>query len=252
MTRPSRVDWHECVTLAILDEPPFCFIDPAGDAAGADVEVAIHILAALGVSRIETRLVTFDVLLPGVAAGRWSVNTPLFVNAQRAKQVVFSRPVWALADGLLVRASDAATLSSYEALAWADRAVVGVVSGPVQELATRRAGVPEERIRQYATQRDAVEALRRGAIDAYPSVGMAHRGFLEREMFTGLAVIDLFSQALPGEGRAASHGAFSFARENDELRLAFDEELIAFLGSPRHRAIMRRFGFDDAEIDRVL
>ncbi len=252
MVRLAESSWRDSVTLAFLDEPPFCFPRLTGEGAGADIEVAVAVLSALPVRLIKTRLVTFAELLPGVAAGHWTINTPLFITAERAERVAFSRPVWALADGLLVRAPDAATLNSYEALAGTRRAVVGVVSGQVQALAAMRAGVPEERMRSYATQRDAVEALRMGAIDAYPSVGMAHRGYLEREMIPGLAVIDLFSHELPGEGRAAAQGTYSFARENDALRLAFDEELTEFLGSTRHRAIMRRFGFDDAEIDRVL
>ena len=91
------------IVFAYLDEPPFCA--PAVDGpVGCDVEVAFVVLRALGVERIETRLVTFAELLPGVASGAWHVNTPLFITPERARLVDFSRPVWSLADGLMVQA----------------------------------------------------------------------------------------------------------------------------------------------------
>jgi polar amino acid transport system substrate-binding protein len=248
----TRGTWREHTILAYLDEPPFCFPAPDGTAAGCDIEVAMHVLSMLGVQSIETRLVTFAELIPGVAAGRWTVNTPLFVTAERAAKVVFSRPAWALADGLLVRGCDAETLTCYEALASDARVIVGVIADQVQERSALAAGVPAGRITRFATQREAVAALQAGKIDAYPSVTMAHRGYLAQRPDSDLTIVDLYAPALAGEGRAAAIGAYSFSRQNNDLWTGFDHALRAFLGTPQHREIMRRYGFVDAEIDRVL
>ena len=53
---------------------------------------------AIGIKEVVTHLTTFAELLPGVAAGRWTLNVPLFVTPQRAALVSVSRPVWALQD----------------------------------------------------------------------------------------------------------------------------------------------------------
>ena len=245
-------DWRERTILAYLDEPPFCYPRPDGEATGCDIDVARHVLTELGVPHVATRLVTFAELMPGVVTGEWTVNTPLFVTEERAQQVAFSRPVWSLADGLLVRASDSGRLISDEAIAHDGHVNVGVIAGQIQEQATLAAGVPPARILHYATQGEAVTALRQGQIDAYPSVAAAHRGYLQQHPDPDLLTIDLFSSLPGGEGSTAAVGAYSFALENHGLRDAFDQVLAAFLGSLRHRAIMRGHGFTDAEIDRVL
>jgi polar amino acid transport system substrate-binding protein len=234
------------IVFAYLDEPPFCA--PTADGpAGCDVEVAFAVLRAIGVARIETRLVTFAELLPGVADGAWHINTPLFVTAERAQLVDFSRPVWSLADGLMVHAGNPKRLTSYRALAAHADARLVVVADQVQEQRALAAEFDPARVLRVATQPEAVAAVRDGRADAYASVAMAHRGFLRAVPDARLAVVDFGAEA-----GAAAEGAYSFAKSNAELRRAFDGELQRFLGSPEHRAIMRRYDFADADVDRVL
>ena len=127
------------VVFAYLDEPPFCA--PAADGpVGCDVEVAFAVLRAIGIERIETRLVTFAELLPGVASGAWQINTPLFITEERARLVDFSRPVWSLADGLMVQAGNPKRLTSYRALAAHADARLVVVADQVQEQRALAAG----------------------------------------------------------------------------------------------------------------
>lgn len=234
------------VMFAYLDEPPFCA--PAADGpVGCDVEVAFAVLRAIGVERIETTLVTFAELLPGVASGAWHINTPLFVTEERARLVAFSRPVWSLADGLMVRTGNPKTLTGYRALAAHADARLVVVADQVQEQRALAAGLPPARVQRVANQPEAVAAVRDGRADAYASVAMAHRGFLRAAPDARLAVVDFGA-----DGGAAAEGAYSFAKSNADLRRAFDGALQRFLGTPEHRAIMRRHHFAETDVDRVL
>lgn len=241
------MSWRQSVIFAYLDEPPFCAPTPEGKANGCDVEVAFAILRAIGVARIETRLVTFADLMPGVAAGDWQINTPLFITDERQSLVDFSRPAWSLADGLMMRANDPRELGSYEALAIAPDARLVVVADQVQEQRALAAGMTPQRVLRVATQAEAVKALMDDRADAYASVAMAHRGYLRANADDRLRVMD-FGAA----GGGAALGAYSFSKRDVDLRRAFDEELGRFLGTPAHRAIMRRHGFTDADLDRVL
>jgi polar amino acid transport system substrate-binding protein len=234
------------LVFAYLDEPPFCA--PAADGpVGCDVEVAFAVLRAIGVERIEARLATFAELLPGVASGAWQINTPLFITEERARMVDFSRPVWSLADGLMVQAGNPKRLISYRTLAAHPDARLVVVEGQVQEQRALGAGLDLARVLRVATQPEAVAAVRDGRADAYASVAMAHRGFLRAAPDARLAVVDFGA-----DGGAAAEGAYSFAKSSADLHRAFDGALQRFLGSPEHRAIMRRYNFTDADIDRVL
>ena len=234
------------IVFAYLDEPPFCA--PAADGpVGCDVEVAFGVLRAIGVEGIETRLVTFAELLPGVASGAWQISTPLFITEERARLVKFSRPVWSLADGFMVQAGNPKRLTSYRALAAHGDARLVVVADQVQEQRALGAGLDAARVLRVATQPEAVAAVREGRADAYASVAMAHRGFLRAVPDAQLDVVDFGA-----EGGAAAEGAYSFAKSNADLRRAFDDALGRFLGSPVHRAIMRRYGFADVDVERVL
>jgi polar amino acid transport system substrate-binding protein len=234
------------VAFAYLDEPPFC-APGANGPVGCDVEVAFAVLRAIGVDRVESRLVTFAELLPGVAGGGWDINTPLFITEERSRLVGFSRPVWSLADGLMVEAGNPKKLFSYRALvAHADARLV-VVADQVQEQRAFGAGLDPARVLRVATQPEAVAAVRDGRADAYASVAMAHRGFLRAAPDARLDMVDFGA-----DGGAVAEGAYSFAKANTGLRRAFDGELQRFLGSPEHRAVMRRYGFTDADVDRVV
>lgn len=235
------------IIFAYLDEPPFCAPGPDSAPVGCDVEVAFAVLRSIGIERIEARLVTFAELLPGVAGGRWHINTPLFVTEERARLVDFSRPCWSLADGLMVRAAHAGRFDSYATLAADARARLVVVADQVQEQRALAAGVSPQRVLHVATQAQAVAAVRDGRADAYASVAMAHRGFLLANPDDALCVADFGAS-----GGAAAVGAYSFAKLNAALRIAFDDALGRYLGSPQHRAIMRRYGFTDADVERVL
>jgi polar amino acid transport system substrate-binding protein len=234
------------VIFAYLDEPPFCAPGADGTPIGCDVDVAFAILKAIGIDRVEAKLVTFAELLPGVASGRWHINTPLFVTEERAKLVDFSRPVWSLADGLMVKARNPRCLDSYGALAADDSARLVVVADQVQEQAALKAGMPSQRILRVATQPDAVQAVLDGRADAYASVAMAHRGYLRAAPDSRLDVVDFGTHGAP-----SALGAYSFAKSNLELSHAFDDALGRYLGSAEHRRIMWSYGFTDADIDRV-
>lgn len=89
--------------FAYLIEPPFNYIDAVGRVTGCDVELARHVFAQLSIERFEPVEAEFAELLPGLAAGRWRMTTGLFGTEERRTLAAFSRPIWALPDGLLVR-----------------------------------------------------------------------------------------------------------------------------------------------------
>ncbi len=234
------------VVLAYLDEPPFCWRNGAGKVVGLDIDVAFVVLKALGIETIETRLAAFADFTSGVAAGDWTINVPMFVTPERAAKVAFSRPVWSLADGLMVRAGDLGSLVSYEAIGRNETAVLGVVAGQVQHQTALQAGVPSARMRVFSTPDVAIDALLHGRIDAYASAAMVHRGLLAQQSGDRLAVVDF------GTSVKMALGAYSFALSSVTLREAFDRQLAMFIGSPEHIGILKRYGFSEAEIAGVV
>ena len=233
------------VTIAYIEEPPFGWTQPDGIATGADLDLAETVLREIGVTTIEHRLTTFSELLPGVAAGRWDMNVPLFVTPERASMVEFSVPVWAIGDGFLVRSGNPKSLDSYASVARHADARVGIIAGQVQHQSAKAAGVSDERIAIFEQQADAIEALRSGKIDAYASTAVGNRIVAER---------------IGGNVQAVDHpsahhapvGAYSFNKNNGALIREVNRQLRVYLGSNDHRARMARFGLTSKEIDPAI
>jgi polar amino acid transport system substrate-binding protein len=248
----SEVAWQEKVVFAYLDEPPFALSGPDGQPSGCDVEVALTILKSIGVQQVETRLVNFADLLPGLVNGRWTVNTAMFITPERSRWVEFSHPVWALADGFIIKAGNPKGLTNYETLAVNHTAKLGVVKDTVQRQTALNAGIPVERIVELATQNESIEALLSGQIDAFASTAIGNRVFARRANEARVAAIDLVVANTTGEGTKPAFGAFSFAKSNGGLHQAFDTALKAYLGSDKHRLLMAGYGFTNTDIDLVV
>jgi polar amino acid transport system substrate-binding protein len=244
MTQTRKRPWEDRlvgvpvgVTMAILDEPPFCWLDPAGVAAGCDVEVASIVLRRAGVGSLSFHQVTFADLIPGLLDDRWQVTTGMFVTEPRRRLVRFTRPVWAVPDGLIVRAGDAGRFASYRDVAGDPGAArLGVVVGQVQRDSARAAGVPAERLMVFATQDEAVRAVATGLVDAAASTAVGNRALVARLDDPGLVAVDLRTAGAPPVG------AFALAPAHAELADAVDAALAGYLGSPEHRALLARHG----------
>ncbi|HKW83021.1 MAG TPA: transporter substrate-binding domain-containing protein [Burkholderiaceae bacterium] len=234
------------VRIAYLDEPPFYWTAEDKSVVGADIELAEVVLRAIGATSIEFVHTAFSELLPGVQEGRWDMNVPIFVTPERARSVAFSRPVWALVDGFVVRAGNPKALTSYEAVAARNDARLGVIAGQVQVDSARAAGVVDAQMSVFRNQPEAVAALIAGHIDAFAGTAVGNR-----VVAAGNMGLESVAHSV-GQGASVPVGAFSFSKNNPALLAAVDEQLRAYLGSPDHRARMAKYGLTRSEIDSVV
>ena len=231
--------------FAYLIEPPFNYREPDGSVTGGDVELARYVLGELG-HEFEPVEAEFAELLPGLAAGRWRMTTGLFATEERRKLALFSRPIWALPDGILLPRGNPSGATGYTSLA-ATSARVAVIRDQVQHRSAVQFGVPPDRILIFETYEQAAQAVNSGEADAYVSVARAHLGYLVQNPHLDLDVV-----TVPPSEKPAAKGSFGFSLQDTALCRAADEILQAFIGSPRHRAMMATFGFTDAEIDLLF
>lgn len=233
--------------FAYLIEPPFNFRDQDGKVVGCDIEVAEHVLLELGRSPFELVEAEFAELLPGVAAGRWQMTTGLFGTEERRKIASFSRPIWALPDGLLVKKGNPLEIAGYRSIAENPDCILAIVRDQFQHRTAVEFAVPSNRIAIFETYAEAAVAVRDGSADAYASVALAHSGFMAQNPSWALEVV-----TIPQSEKAPAFGSFAFGPTDIELRNSVDEVLARYLGSPAHRKMMSGYGFYDHEIDLLL
>jgi polar amino acid transport system substrate-binding protein len=221
------------VTMGLLEEPPFSYSTPDGP-SGCDVDLATALAQALGL-RLEFTFVVFTELLTGVADGTLDMTMGMFPTGERRRTALFTRPIWKCGDGLIVARRDMKRLSSYKDLAGTE-SVLGVVTGQVQHDRALARGVPPSRIVEFATQDEAIQAVRLGYIDAAASTHIGNSA-LVRDRAPALVAIPL--DAVPVE---QTLGSFAVCPNRSELFDALDRALARFLGSSGHIGILIRHG----------
>ncbi|SDF71466.1 amino acid ABC transporter substrate-binding protein, PAAT family [Mucilaginibacter pineti] len=233
------------VRIAYIEEPPFYWTDENHLVKGADIELAEVILRAIGVTSIEYQLTTFEELLPGVQTGRWDMNVPIFVTPERARNVVFSVPVWSLGDGFVVHHGNPKALTNYESVVMRSDALLGLIPGQVQFDAAKLAGVSDSQIVLFNSQPEAAAALLAGKIDAFAATAVGNH--VTANANPKLEAVP-FKNSQDGK---APVGAFSFSKNNHGILQAVNAQLHEYLGSADHRTRMAKYGITQNEIDSV-
>lgn len=233
--------------FAYLIEPPFNYVEADGYVTGCDVELARHVFRELGISEFELVEAEFAELLPGLGEGRWSMTTGLFGTDERRKSAQFSRPIWALPDGLLVREGNPLGLSGYKSVAENSSARMAVIRDQFQHRSAVEFGLSEDRIKVLETYIEAAKAVRDGKVDAYASVGRAHAGFIALNPDWSVDVV-----FVPQEEKPPAFGSLAFALSNKPLLNDVDAVLADFLGTKVHRDMVTSFGFSPTDVDLVV
>lgn len=229
--------------FAFLIEPPFNFRTETGEVTGCDVELARKALAIAGISDVRFIETEFADLLPGLEENRWDMTTGLFDTPERRKVAAFSRPIWVLGDGFLVKKSNPKNISGYASAAANPGCTMVAIQGQVQHRACLDAGVPDTRLLVCETYEEAAQAILDGRADAYASVAVAHSGFLEQHPGLELDIV-----LVSTDERKAAVGAFAFRKEDDDLRIAIDSAIGQYVRSAEYRTMMLGYGFNDTAL----
>lgn len=232
--------------FAYLIEPPFNYVDATGRVTGCDVELARHVFAKIGIAEFEPVETEFAELLPGLGDGRWRMTTGLFGTDERRKNALFSRPIWALPDGLLVASGNPLGLSGYKSVANNPDVRLAVIRDQFQHHSAIEFGVRADRILNFETYTEAARAVCEGRADAYASVGRAHGGSIEQNPEWGLELI-----LVPDSEKPPAFGSFAFGLNETDLLKNVDAVLWQFLGTDAHRDMVASFGFSTAEVGMV-
>lgn len=240
----EKVRAQGSIKAAFADEVPYGFVNDEGKLTGISPEVARVALKKIGVAEMEGVLTPFSSLIPGLNADRWSiVAAGMYITPARCKEADFSRPNYVMGSAFLVRKDNPKKLHSYEDVVKNPDVTLAVMSGAVELGYARKAGIPEDQIKQFPDQAAMLAAVRSGRVDAAaltsPSiVRMARKGGPSVQ-----AVKDFDSPPY-----ATGYGGLAFRPGDDALREAIDKVLNQYIGSKAHLKLIGQFGFTEANI----
>lgn len=210
------------ITIGIANEIPYGYEDETtGEITGEAPEVAKVVLAELGIDNVEAQVVEFGALIGGLQAGNYDmIAAGMYINAERAEQVIFSDPDYCINESMLVEAGNPFGLTDYASVADTD-AVLAVASGTVNVQYAIDAAIPDDQIVEFAGIEDQYDAIQAGRVDAVSGTVLTvteHANAME-----GFEALPSFP-ARDADGEPIL-GCGGFGFDDQEFRDAFNEVL---------------------------
>lgn len=232
------------VRIGIANEVPYGYEGADGQATGEAPELARAILGELGIDNMEATVVEFGALIPGLLAGQYDmIAAGMFINPERAEQVIFSDPDYCGATSFAVPEGNPMGLTDFQSVTDSG-AVLGVLGGAVEETYAIDSGIPDGQISRFNDTASLVDALTSGRIDAFVLTEVtvvAQVGELD-----GFEATEGFIPVINGEEQLGC-GAFAFTDQG--FRDVFNSKLKEFQADGKVLPIVEPFGFSEAAVE---
>jgi polar amino acid transport system substrate-binding protein len=229
------------IRVGFANEAPYGYATPDGQLTGESPEVAKAILERIGIPEVDGVLTEFGSLIPGLMAGRFDmVAAGMFITPARCQQVAFSEPSYGIGQAFLVAEGNPHGIADYSSIADNPDLTLAVMAGAVEAGYASEAGVADNQVLVLPDQSSLLSAVRAGRADAAaltaPSIAeMAEQSGVESTPPFG----EVAGQSVMG------HGGFAFRPDDTDLLEAFNAELVEFIGSEEHIALVTPFGFGE-------
>ncbi len=229
------------IRVGFANEAPYSYADASGQLTGESALVFKHVMAELGVPKVEGVLTEWGALIPGLRARRFdAIVASMYITPLRCKQIRFANPTFGVGEALIVKAGNPDAVQTYADAARADKKIA-FVAGTAELGHARLAGL--KRAQQVVLPDFAA------AVAAVKSGRVAAAAFTSLTAATLAAKDDAIERAEPftftHEGKSyRGEGSFGFRMEDAELRDAVDAVLAKFIGTEAHLAMIAPFGFD--------
>lgn len=235
------------VRIGYANEAPYGYLDTTtGRIVGESPEIAEVILRRLGATEIEPVVTEFGSLIPGLKARRFDVIAAgMYVTPERAKEISFSNPTYAIGEAFLVAAGNPLGLHSFEDVAGHSQARIGVVSGSVELGYAKALGIPESRTIIFPDYASAVEGLKTDRVDAVAATLLTAEDLLRKANTDAIERAEPFRDPVIDGRSVLGYGAFGFRKGDEALRDAFNRELARFIGTEEHLELVRPYGFSE-------
>lgn len=238
------------ITVGIANEVPYGYQEDDGTVTGEAPEVAKVVLAEMGIDDMEAQVVEFGSLISGLQAGQFDmIAAGMYINAERAEQILFSDPDYCIGESLAVPEGNPLGLSDFESVVNTPEATIAILSGAVEEGYAETAGVPDDQIELYTDVNAQYDDLANGRVDAVTGTSLTIKTQVESR--DGLEMTESFFPLDENGEEILGCGGFGFRNDNQEFRDAFNEQLNALQEEGALIDVITQFGFAEEDVERA-
>jgi polar amino acid transport system substrate-binding protein len=242
----------ERLRIGYAVEAPYAFLAADGEVTGEAPEIARLIATKLGIARIEWIQTNFASLLADLETNRFDVVAAgMFITAERAARVTFSRPSFHALQALLVRVGNPRRLHSYADAVARPGVKIAVVAGAVEEALLSNLGLRRPRLIAVPDAQTGQAAVMSGLADGLALSSPTVRWMSRLPPYGETEMAAAFRQVESAEAARLGYGAFAFRPRDRALADAWNKAMAGFIGTAAHRDLVAQFGFTREEVENL-
>lgn len=235
------------IKVGIANEVPYGFEDEDGNVTGEAPEVARAVFAELGVDDIEATVVDFGSLISGLQAGQFDmIAAGMYINADRAEQILFSDPDYCVGEAFAVPAGNPDGLTDFESVVENGEVTIAILEGAVEIGYADAAGVPDSQVEVFADVNAQYDALEAGRVDAVTGTYLTVKQ--QTDVLDGFETTEAFTPVDESGEEVLGCGGFGFRMEDQDLRDAFNDKLNELQEGDVLLDIITGFGFAEEDV----
>lgn len=236
------------LTIGIHNRAPWGFRDEQGRATGFHPDLVRAAFEPLGITDIKFVITEFGALIPGLDAERFDmVASGIAITAPRCDAVIFSEPDLAVGDGLIVAKGNPLNIHSYADIAANPKVRLTGGRGTLNAKNALDAGVPVSQMTYLADGQAALSAMVAGRVDAATLSGPSVASMLADPKLQGLERAEPFTGLIKNNVPVSMYTAIAFRKADRDLQALYDQQLVKLKANGTVDALMKRYGFTDAE-----
>ncbi len=238
------------ITIGIANEVPYGYQEDDGTVTGEAPEVAKVVLAEMGIDEVEAQVVEFGSLISGLQAAQFDmIAAGMYINAERAEQILFSDPDYCIGESLAVPEGNPLGLSDFQSVVDTPEATIAILSGAVEEGYAATAGVPDNQIELYTDVNAQYDDLVNGRVDAVTGTSLTVKTQVDSR--GGLEMTESFFPLDEDGEEILGCGGFGFRNDNQDFRDAFNDQLNALQDEGALIDVITQFGFAAEDVERA-
>lgn len=232
------------ITVSIAGEAPYSY-EEGGDATGATIALAKKIFGDMGIDEVNTVLVDWNGLIPGLTAGRAdAVSAGMSILPDRCANADFADPEIMYTTALMTQKGNPMGLSDLDSVKKkiddGEKINLAVLAGGIEAGYAKSLGLKVQSVPDAQTGMDTVD---NGRADAFAMTAISLNFMADQNKDANVEVTDAFVQDIDGTPQIGA-GSTVFAQGDDELREAYNEGLAKITESEEtYLDVVGEYGF---------
>ncbi|WP_346016465.1 MULTISPECIES: ectoine/hydroxyectoine ABC transporter substrate-binding protein EhuB [unclassified Mesorhizobium] len=232
----DKIKNAKAIRIGFSNEIPWAYPGENNEPLGFVNAMTIDILKRLGTTKVEPIVTEWGSLIPGLQAGRFDIITGgMFILPERCRNVLFTEPLGAFSDALVVPTGNPEELHSYQDVR--DKGLMFVTAAGWNAVnIAKKVGIADDKVMQVAGAAEVVQAVKAGRAASGGGDYFTLKKFADEDDSIELA--DPYTSSSP-----SGYPGLAFLPNQQAEVDAFNAALKDYIGSDEMMEMVGKYGY---------